>query len=155
MNLPEELWIFFTAALPVSELRGAIPLGLKTFEMPVFKTYLISVAGNFFPVIPILIFLEPVSGYLRRFPKWERFFNWLYGRTKRRAEVVQKYEALGLMLFVSIPLPITGAWTGCVAASVCGIRLKYALPAIFCGILLAGAVVTALVQAGIELIKLF
>lgn len=154
MNIPLELGVFLTAALPVSELRGAIPLGLLN-GMPVYKTYLIAVAGNFLPVIPLLLFLSPVSEYLQRFPVWKRFFSWLYGRTRRRAEVVQKYEALGLMLFVSVPLPITGAWTGCVAASLCGIKLKYAVPAVFCGILLAGIVVTLLVQAGIGVIKLF
>ncbi len=154
MNIPLELGVFLTAALPVSELRGAIPLGLLN-GMPVYRTYLIAVAGNFLPVIPLLLFLSPVSEYLQRFPVWKRFFGWLYGRTRRRAEVVQKYEALGLMLFVSVPLPITGAWTGCVAASLCGIKLKYAFPAVFCGILLAGVVVTLLVQAGIGVIKLF
>ncbi len=154
MNMPVELGVFIAAALPVSELRGAIPFGLLN-GLPVYRTYLIAVAGNFLPVVPILLFLRPVSDYLQRFPAWERFFNWLYGRTRRRAEVVQKYEALGLMFFVSIPLPVTGAWTGCVAASLCGIKLKYALPAIFCGILLAGVVVTLLVQTGAGVIKLF
>ncbi len=154
MNIPLEWWVFITGALPVSELRGAIPLGLAN-GMGIYRTYAIAVAGNFLPVIPLLLFLKPVSEYLRRFPRWQRFFDWLYGRTRRRADVVQKYEAAGLMLFVSIPLPITGAWTGCVAASLCGIKLKYAFPAILCGILIAGVVVTALVQAGIGVIKLF
>ncbi len=154
MNIPVELGVFLTAALPVSELRGAIPLGLFN-GMPVYRTYIIAVAGNFMPVIPLLLFLKPVSDYLQRFPVCKRFFCWLYARTSRRAEIVQKYEALGLMFFVSVPLPITGAWTGCVAATLCGIKLKYALPAIFCGILLAGLVVTLLIQAGIGVIKLF
>ncbi len=154
MNLPVEWWVFITAALPVSELRGAIPLGLS-MEMSIYRTYFIAVAGNFLPVIPLLLFLKPVTEYLQRFEIWKRFFNWLHCRTKRRAEVVQKYEALGLMFFVSVPLPITGAWTGCVAASLCGIKLKYSLPAILGGILLAGVIVTVLVQAGIGVIKLF
>ena len=143
INLPAELSVIILAALPVSELRGAIPLGIAS-GMPVFKTYLLAVAGNMLPVIPLLLFLKPVSDRLQRFRAGKRFFEWLYGRTRRRAEVVQKYEALGLSLFVAIPLPITGAWTGCVAASLFGIKFRYALPAIICGVLLAGVIVTLL-----------
>ncbi len=142
--MPPELSVIITAALPVSELRGAIPVGIWGYDMPVLKTYLLAVLGNMIPVIPLLLFLEPVSQKLSRFRIAKRFFEWLYGRTRKRAEKVQKYEAIGLSLFVAIPLPITGAWTGCVAASLFGIRLRYALPAIIFGVLLAGVIVTLL-----------
>ncbi len=154
MNFTVETMVFLTALLPVSELRGAIPLGLYN-GLPVFSTYLIAVAGNLVPVVPLLLFLKPVSGYLQRFGFWKKFFNWIYTRTGRRAEIVQKYEALGLALFVSIPLPVTGAWTGCAAASLFGIKFKYALPAICIGVMFAGVIVTALVKTGVGVIKLF
>jgi len=142
-----ELSVLIMAALPISELRGAIPLGAIR-GLPVVETYLLAVAGNLIPVIPLLLFLKPVSEKLSRFRITKRFFEWLYGRTKKRAEIVQKYEAIGLSLFVAIPLPITGAWTGCVAASLFRIKFKYALPAIICGVLLAGLIVTSLTFGG-------
>ena len=143
--MPPELSVIITAALPVSELRGAIPVGILGYHMPVLKTYLLAVLGNMIPVIPLLLFLKPAAEKLSRFKMCERFFEWLYGRTRKRAEIVQKYEAIGLSLFVAIPLPITGAWTGCVAASLFRIKFRYALPAIIFGVLLAGVIVTLLI----------
>ena len=72
-GLPQELITLIVSALPVSELRGAIPLGLS-MNQPVIKTYCFAVAGNLIPVIPLLFFLEPVSVYLRRFTLWRGFF---------------------------------------------------------------------------------
>jgi uncharacterized membrane protein len=130
------------AMLPVSELRGAIPYALSS-GLSWQQSYFWAVVGNFIPVIPLLLFLGPLSSALsRRFLFWRRFFDWLFARTRRRGKVVERYEALGLVLFVAIPLPVTGAWTGTVAAFLFGVRFKYALPAIVFGILLAGTVVT-------------
>ena len=152
MDIPAELSVMVTAALPVSELRGAIPLGVVKFGLPVFKTYVLAVIGNLIPVIPLLIFLEPVSQKLRRFKLWDRFFEWLCRRTRKRAEIVEKYEAIGLALFVAIPLPVTGAWTGSVAGLLFRIKFKYAFPAIICGVLIAGVVVTTLTLGGKHLL---
>jgi uncharacterized membrane protein len=128
--------------LPVSELRGAIPYALST-GLSWQQSYFWAVLGNFIPVIPLLLFLGPLSEALsRRFDLFRRFFDWLFTRTRRRGKVVERYEALGLILFVAIPLPVTGAWTGTVAAFLFGVRFRYALPAILLGILLAGTVVT-------------
>ncbi|MFQ6092637.1 MAG: COG2426 family protein, partial [bacterium] len=106
------------------------------------EAYLWAVTGNFVPVIPLLLFLEPASNWLRRYRIFDGFFSWLFARTRRRGRLVERYEALGLVLFVAIPLPVTGAWTGTVAAFIFGIRFSYALPAVLGGILIAGVVVT-------------
>ena len=141
-HIPRELYTLFIAMLPVSELRGAIPYALSA-GLSWQQSYFWAVLGNFIPVIPLLAFLGPISEALsRRFDLWRRFFDWLFARTRRRGKVVERYEALGLILFVAIPLPVTGAWTGTVAAFLFGIRFRYALPAILLGILLAGTVVT-------------
>ena len=79
---------------------------------------------------------------MRRYKLWDRFFTWLFERTRRRGRLVERFEALGLVLFVAVPLPVTGAWTGCVAAFIFKIPLKLALPAIISGIMIAGTVVT-------------
>ena len=146
-GLPRELTIFILGAMPVSELRGAIPFGVA-MGLPIKKVLLLAITGNIVPVIPLLFLLEPVSAYLRRFFLFKRFFDWLYERTRRRAAVVEKYEALGLILFVAIPLPVTGAWTGCLAATLFKIRFRYALPAIIAGVLIAAAIVTAVTFIG-------
>lgn len=141
-DIPREISTVLIAMLPISELRGAIPFALGR-GMAWHQAYLWAVLGNSIPVIPLLMFLQPVSAFLsRRYPLWGRFFSWLFARTRRRSRLVERYEAVGLALFVSIPLPVTGAWTGTVAAFLFGIRFKYALPAILSGILLAGTVVT-------------
>ena len=140
--LPESLITFVIATLPVSELRGAIPWALTVGGLQWQEAYFYAVLGNFLPVIPLLLLLEPVSLRLRKYSIWDRFFSWLFERTRRRSRVVEKFEVLGLILFVAIPLPVTGAWTGTVAAFLFGIRFRLAVPAVLAGILIAGVVVT-------------
>jgi uncharacterized membrane protein len=141
-NISPKLVTIVLAALPISELRGAIPYAITIGGMNWREAFILSVIGNFLPVLPILLLLESVSTRLRRHAFWDRFFTWLFERTRRRGTLVQRFEALGLVLFVAVPLPVTGAWTGCVAAFLFKIPLKLAVPAIICGILIAGTVVT-------------
>ncbi len=141
-NVSPELVTVVLAALPISELRGAIPYAITVGGMSWQKAFALSVVGNFLPVLPILLLLETVSTWLRRYALWDRFFTWLFERTRRRGRLIERFEALGLVLFVAIPLPVTGAWTGCVAAFIFKVPLRLALPAILCGILIAGTIVT-------------
>lgn len=145
LDLPPELAVFLIGTLPIFELRGAIPVAVGYYGMTPAKAYLLSVVGNLVPVVPLLLFLEPVSDWLRnRFGFFETFFTWLFERTHRKhSERYDKYGALALIPFVAIPLPVTGAWTGCAAAFVFGIKFRYSLPAITFGVLFAGVVVTA------------
>jgi len=147
-GLPQEYLVMIVGALPICELRGAIPLALS-FGMPLSKAFWLSVIGNSIPVIPALFLLEPVSNRLRKFKIWSRFFDWLFERTKKKADTIQKYEALGLAIFVAIPLPMTGAWSGVVAASLFKIRFRYAFIAIVAGVIGAGLIVSALCALGI------
>ncbi|MDD4898088.1 MAG: small multi-drug export protein [Methanocellales archaeon] len=142
MSLPDWISVIVVAAMPISELRGAIPLAMLHGFDPL-TAYMLAVIGNLMPVVPLLLWLEPVSNYLRRYKSWDKFFNWLFTRTRRRhSEYFEKYGAIALSLFVAIPLPVTGAWTGCAAAFVFGIKFSHALPAILLGVLIAGVVVT-------------
>ena len=136
------LMTFLIAILPISELRGAIPYGIAAGGLSWQEAYIFAILGNFLPVIPLLLFLEKVSNWLRRYRIWDIFFTWLFRRTRRKGKIVERFEALGLVLFVAIPLPVTGAWTGCAAAFVFDIPLKLAIPAVACGILIAGCVET-------------
>jgi uncharacterized membrane protein len=144
--LPKEWVVFVIAMFPIVELRGAIPWALSPAMGPALgwlPAYLIAVVGNLVPIVPILLYLEPVSRVLRqRFRLADRFFTWLFARTRRRGRVIERFGPIGLVLFVAIPLPVTGAWTGSVAAFVFGIPFRSALPCILLGVLIAGAVVT-------------
>ena len=146
-KLPKELSIIIVGTLPVFELRGAIPLGFY-LGLPLTKIFILAVLGNLIPVVPLYFLLQPISIRLSRTPLFKAFFNWLFNLAKKRAEVVQKYEALGLMLFVAIPLPVTGAWTGTIAASLFRIRFKYTFLAVFFGVIIAGIIVTILCELG-------
>jgi uncharacterized membrane protein len=142
-NFPPELATFLVSIVPIGELRAGLPLALEVFHLPLWKAFLFSVAGNFFPVIFILLFLEKVSNFLRRWKKWDRFFNWLFNRTRNRFN--GKYVTLGslaLVIFVGIPLPMTGAWTGALAAFLFCIPKFRASILILLGIVLAGIIVT-------------
>lgn len=146
-GISKEYLVVIVGALPVSELRGAIPLGLS-LGMPMMKVFWLSVLGNLSFVVPALFLFEPVSNRLRQFKIWSRFFEWLFERTKKRADTIQKYEALGLALFVAVPLPMTGAWSGVIAASLFKIKFRYAFTAIVCGVLCAGLIVAVLCSLG-------
>ncbi len=148
-GLPRDYVVMIVAGLPVSELRGAIPLALS-FGMSLSRAFWLSVLGNSLIVAPALFLLKPVTAVLRRFAFWSRFFDWIFERTRRKSDVVQKYEALGLAIFVAIPLPITGAWSGVIAASLFKIRFRYAFISIVAGIICAGIIVTGLCALGIS-----
>ena len=148
-DIPREWVVVIVAGLPISELRGAIPLGMG-MGFSAAKALALSLAGNFVPILPVLFLLEPVSNMLMRFAPWKRFFEWCYSRTKAKSDLIQKYEALGLMLFVAVPLPMTGVWTGCIAASLFRIKFRYAFPALLAGMAIAGLLVTAVCVVGKE-----
>lgn len=140
--IKELLRVFFLSILPVSELRGAIPLGLLFYKLPVLPTYLVAVLGNILPIVFILIYLEFFYQYLCRWKWGERFFSWLFKRTRAYQEKYERYGAIFLLFFVALPFPITGAWTGAAIAFFLGIRFWYAFPAISGGVLVAGILVT-------------
>ncbi|MFC1612365.1 COG2426 family protein [Patescibacteria group bacterium] len=140
-----ELTTILVAAAPVSELRGAIPLALEVFEFSVLKTLVLAWIGNFLPVPIILYFLGPIEKIFRKISFFDKFFVWLYRRTRHKFEgKYLKWGNLALVLFVAIPLPITGAWTGSVAAYLFGIPRRYAIPLILLGIFIASVIVTLL-----------
>ena len=145
-GLPVEAITACLAALPVTELRGSIPWATFMLDMTWQSALAWSIIGNLVPVPFILLLLKPAEQWLSRWALMDRFFQWLFGRTRRRGKVVERYKAIGLILLVAIPLPVTGAWTGSVAAHVFGIRLLPALICIMMGVCVAGTVVTLACQ---------
>ena len=143
--LPPDVTVILFAASPFLELRGAIPLAVGFYGMTPTRAFVLGVFGNLLPVLPLLFLLGRVSNFLAyRYRVFERFFTWLFERTRERVEgKYEKYGALALVPVVALPLPGTGAWTGCVAAFVFGIDHRYAVPAIAIGVVVAGIIVTA------------
>ena len=154
-SVPPAVATILMAALPIGELRVAIPVAIGVYGMDPLTAYVLAVIGNMLPVVPLLLFLESVSNYLRRWVFWDVFFNWLFTRTYRRHNgKFEKYGTIALLLFVAIPLPVTGAWTGCAAAFVFGIQFKHAFLAILGGVVLAGILVTSVVLGGVGILDL-
>jgi len=147
-DLPSILAVLGLAASPISELRGAIPLAIIQFHFPWYYAFLLAIIGNLLPVPFILLFLDNASRLLSKVGFFNRILNWLFERTRRRGKIIERYERIGLILFVAIPLPITGAWTGSLAAVLFGLKFKHALLSIFIGILIAGTIVTCATLLG-------
>ena len=156
-GVPIEVAVLIISMMPIFELRGGIPCGFA-LNLVWWKTYLMAVLGNMIPVVPLLLFLEPISNWLRRhIALADRFFEWLFARSRRKGEVrMRKYGIfIGLMLFVAIPLPVTGAWTGCAAAFIFGIKFRYSLPAVLAGVLIASLIVSILTYGTATVVNLF
>lgn len=140
--------VFLISMLPIIELRGAIPVAILFFRLPWPEAVAISVIGNMVPIPFILLFMDWFFSLLRRVPIGMRFTEWLFKRTRRKGKVIERYEALGLIVFVGIPLPGTGGWTGAFAANIFGIKFLKSLIYIFIGVLLAALAVTLLSLTG-------
>jgi uncharacterized membrane protein len=147
-GLSPELAVAVIAAVPIIELRGAVPVGILVFGMPWWQAVLWAVLGNIAPIILVLLLLERIVAWLGHIPLFRRFFDWLFARARSKSESIQKYKFWGLATFVGIPLPGTGAWTGAVAAEVLGLPYWKALSSIFIGVLMAAAIVTFLSVLG-------
>ena len=140
--LSHRLWTFLIAMIPLAELRGSMPYAIFVLKMRWQEALIASILGNCIPVIPLLFFLERFTERLMKYPRLNRFMTWTFNRTRSKSSVIEKFEAIGLSLFVGIPLPFTGAWSGCVAAFLFRIPMRHSIPAIFGGILIAGVLVT-------------
>jgi uncharacterized membrane protein len=138
--------------LPIFELRGGIPLGIIVQGITWWKVFLVSVMANIVPVPFILKFMYPIEKWLRQWNKWDRLFSWLFAHTRKRTEKkIQRWEELALILFVAIPLPVTGAWTGSLAAYVFNLKFRKALGCIIVGVIIAAIIITLASITGFNL----
>jgi len=146
---PEEILnVLLIAASPIAELRVAIPVAISVFDFPWYYALLLAIIGNLLPVPFILLFLEAATRLLSKVALFKRFLDWLFERTRRRGRIIERYKFIGLMLFVAVPLPFTGAWTGSLAAVLFGMSFKHAFFSIFVGVVIAGVIVTCLTLLG-------
>ena len=137
--------------IPVVELRGGIPFGVA-HGLPLPLAVMAAVIGNMLPIPFLILFTRRVFEWLRRhIPRLEGIISRLERKAESKKDLVQRYKFWGLLVLVAIPLPGTGAWTGALVACVMDLRLKSALPAIFSGVLIAGAIVSAITMGIVSL----
>ena len=139
--IPNEIKLIIISMLPIIELRGAIPVGVL-LGMPPIESFLISIVGNLIPIPFVILLGRPIFNWLKKTKLFAGLMEKLEKRIEKKADSVMKKAALGLYIFVAIPLPGTGAWTGALIASMFDMRFKYALPAIVLGVLTAGIIMT-------------
>ena len=145
-SLPKELITVIIATLPIAELRGAIPWALAGLPvgggLSVPSAVFFAIIGNLIPVFPLLLFFDKIYKILSRYSIFDRFFNWIFARTRKKGKLIEKYEFWGLVVFVGIPLPVTGAWTGSLAAFLFGIKFWKSILAVILGLIMSATIVT-------------
>ncbi len=146
-GLPKELIVFIISLFPILELRGGL-IASALLGLPLGRGIVFSLLGNILPIPFILLLITPIFDRLKKTKRIRPLVEKLEARSMGKSERIQKYEFLGLMLFVGIPLPGTGAWTGGLIASLLHIKLKKAVPAIFLGLLMA-TVIMCIITYGI------
>ncbi|KFK33449.1 hypothetical protein AALP_AA5G015400 [Arabis alpina] len=147
---PDEAVVFALATLPVIELRGAIPVGYWMQLKPSVLTFF-SVLGNMVPVPFIILYLKKIASFVAgKSETASKLLDILFKRAKEKAGPVEEFQWLGLMLFVAVPFPGTGAWTGAIIASILDMPFWSAVSSNFCGVVLAGLLVNLLVNLGLK-----
>lgn len=142
-GLPQWLIILITSATPVIEVRGAVPLGIIALKMAPTTVIILSVIGSLIPVFPILWFLNTFTEYFRKINIIDRFLGWLFARTRKKSVIIEDLKLVGLTLFVGIPFPGTGVWTGCVAAYLLDLKPLPTFIAVTIGTIIASLLMTA------------
>jgi uncharacterized membrane protein len=155
MSLRTLLVTLALCLLPISELRGGLPFALNN-DVPLLTAYLICVGANALVAPLVYLFLSSLHKLLERWQPYRRFFERIVERSRRKVHAkVEKYGYAGLILFVAIPLPITGAYTGTLGAWILGMDRRKTILAVFGGVIIAGIIVAAVFTLGIKALYFF
>ena len=158
-SLPLLIRYLITAIIgmvPIIELRGAIPIGVFTFHLNYLEAFLCSFIGNILPVYFIVKYIRPLFDFFGRWKPFKIIIDWASNKASKKIEEssrLQNFAALGLFLFVAIPVPGTGAWVGSLIANFLEVPPKKAIPPIVAGVLVAGIIIlilTATANGGIQ-----
>ncbi len=146
-NLPDPVVVAIVSALPIFEVRGGIPVGMAK-GMSLTEILPIAIAANVLIVVPILLWFNPVADWLMQRGILTGIIKRLIARARSKKPMVDKHGVWAVTLFVAIPLPVTGAWTGALVASVFEMDFWRAVACMVLGVMIASAIVTALSLAG-------
>ena len=149
MRFGKQLIVFIISLMPILELRGGL-LAASLLKMDPVESYIIAIIGNILPIPFILLFINKILELMRnsKIKFINSFANWLYKKVDKHKEPIEKYGFWGLVLFVGIPLPGTGAWTGCLIASVLNMDRKKAFLASVIGVFMA-SIIMMIISFGI------
>lgn len=139
--LSKQMIVFIISLLPILELRGGL-LAASLLNVPYLQALIICVIGNVLPIPFILLFINKVIDWMEDWKPTQKLARWLRGKADKNKEQIEKYGFWGLMLFVGIPLPGTGAWTGALVASLLHMKIKHSFPSIMLGVVLAAAIMS-------------
>lgn len=148
MGLSPHVIVLIISMLPIIELRGSIPVAILLFKIPWPEAVFLSVIGNMIPIPLVLLLMDWFFKLISKVNAGARFTQWLFARTRRKGKSIEKYEEIGLAVFVGIPLPGTGGWTGAFAANIFGLKFWKSLLFILIGVLMAATIVTPLTLMG-------
>ena len=141
ITLPPWFQVFFFSMFPWLEARYIIPYAMLELHWNWWQAFPLAIVGNMLPIPFILLFFHYVEKFLRRYKFWTRIMDWLFARTRKRANSkIIKYEYLGLLIFVALPIPFTGGWTGALIAYLFGLKFSKSLLTIFIGVVIAALI---------------
>ena len=145
VTVGKELCVFFCSMIPIIELRGAVPMG-AVFDMPWYLTYVLSVLGNMVPVPFILLLIKKVIEWMSKSKVkfFNKFANFLLRKVEKKRAKIEKYAFWGVCFFVAIPLPVTGAWTGSLVASMIDMKPWKAFLSCLLGVMISGVIMTVI-----------
>ncbi len=141
-----EMVVWILSLLPISEIRGAI-IAARAYDISWITAFTIGFIGNMLPIPFILLFIRKIFDWMKKIPRLGPIVDRLLARADKKSAKLGKYKLWGLFLFVAIPLPGTGAWTGALVATVANIRIKHSLPMIALGVIAAGIIMCVLLYA--------
>lgn len=148
----KELCVLFCSMIPIIELRGAVPMG-AVFGMPWWQTYILSILGNMVPVPFILLLIKKIIQWMSasKVKFFNKIANFLLRKVEKRRAGIEKYAFWGVCLFVAVPLPMTGAWTGSLVAAMIDMKFWKALLSCLLGVMISGVIMT-LISYGVAAI---
>ena len=148
----ENVKIFILSMLPITELRFSIPYGILMYDIPIINTVTLSMIGNILIGVLIIYIIGPSMNFLRKFLFIENIITSIFKRTRKKGDIVNRLKFFGLIIFVGIPLPLTGVWTGSLASYLFGLSKSKSVFAIIFGVLISSSIVTSLTIAGINIL---
>ena len=154
MSLKSIFYVFFCSMLPIIALRGSVIIAAG-LDIPPLVNYMVSVAGNLIPIPFILLFIRKVLHWMKGIRWLGTVAEFIESKAHKHSSKVLKYARFGLFLFVAIPIPGTGAWTGALIAALLDMRLKYSLTSICAGVLCAGAIMICASYGFISFFSIF
>ncbi len=147
LHMSKEAIVFVISMIPILELRGGLVVA-ALFEINIWKAIVLCIVGNIIPVPFILKFITPIFTWMKKTKLFSKMVHKLEEKSMGKSEQIQKYEFWGLMLFVGVPLPGTGAWTGSLIAALLDMKFSKAFIAVVCGIIMA-TIIMCIVSYGL------